>query len=594
MTAQFLNGVQLTNLSADPLGWATGSAYFNTALGCIRVYNGTSWVNSTTINGAPSYKHPQNNARSGRPRLNHTLIQPGTGGNPTTNLTWNSTRWGQELAAMAASGISNCLLQWCADVDPSSTRTPTAYYASPTIANNSAQLLPSIVTAAAAQSPPVAVWTGLGTYNGLNLPPSGGDYSDYYNFYACCAGLGGDPATGYPGGTTTAFYTTTGTNTFLSFQETVASQLYSIYGTSGLAGVYISQEMDGHYSAGSTAANNAAIYYQTLINYIHTNCPGWPVMVSPFFSNAPFLRTPAQFAADLLAMYCPSTVASRPDIIAVQTGTGDTANCTQLVVGEYFAAIAQEFAGTGIQIWGNADMYNTSGYALNIADLVGSMEAVAPYVEDFTGFSFTSQMSSVGMGTNFWQNGYNSAVFSPAVQTGIWSPAAPYLYCAETIPRVLATAAVAPSKSSIPYGSLVYLQEGVVVSNIKFVTNSTASSGTVSDGWYALCNSSGTVLGVTANNTTAWTANTDYTVALASSVLIPASGYYYVVFCCTVATTAPTFYGAVAPASGSSVLLGQTPALSCTWAAQAAPPTVGAGLLTQTVVATAPMYGAVS
>ncbi len=593
MTAQFLNGVQLTNLSADPSGWATGSAYFNTALGCIRLYNGTSWVNSTAINGTPSYKYPQNNIRSGSPRMNHTFIQPGTGSNPTSNLTWTQTRWNQELAAMQASGISNCMLQWCADIDPSSTRTPTAYYPSGTISNNSAQILTYIKTAAAAlTSNPITVWTGLATYNGLG---AGADNNDYYNFYTCCNGGTGTGSVGFST-TTSTFYTTAATNTFLSFQETVASQLYSIYGTSGLGGFYIPEEMDGNYSLGGTAQTNAATYYQSLISYIHTNCPGMPVMVSPFFSNPTLLQTPAQWAAILVATFLPANVAARPDILALQIGVGDTAAVTTNIAAEYFAAVSKAFAGSGVQLWGNTDMYYdpTGGGPISIADLTGSMQAVAPYVQDMTGFSFTSQMSPIGLGTNYWQNAYNASILSPATQTGIWSPAAPSLYTAETIPRVLATSAVAPSKSSIPYGSLVYLSEGVTISNIKFVTNSTASSGTVSDGWYALCTSSGTVLGVTANNTTAWTANTDYTLALTSSVLIPYSGYYYVVFCCTVATTAPTFYGAASPASGSSVLLGQSPMISCTWASQAAPPSVSGTLTSQTAVATAPMYGAVS
>lgn len=40
----FYGILQLTNLSSDPGGAAAGQMYFNTSLGKVRYYNGSSWI----------------------------------------------------------------------------------------------------------------------------------------------------------------------------------------------------------------------------------------------------------------------------------------------------------------------------------------------------------------------------------------------------------------------------------------------------------------------------------------------------------------------------------------------------------------------
>ena len=91
--------------------------------------------------------------------------------------------------------------------------------------------------------------------------------------------------------------------------------------------------------------NAAATYYQDLITYLHTNFPGIPVMVSPFYAGLQL--TPAQFALAVSQLWV-GTI--QPDIIALQSGAGDASigahNMTPGQISAYFAAVSSALAGS--------------------------------------------------------------------------------------------------------------------------------------------------------------------------------------------------------------------------------------------------------
>lgn len=123
---------------------------------------------------------------------------------------------------------------------------------------------------------------------------------------------------------------------------------------------------------------------------------------------------------------------------------------------------------------------------------------------------------------------------------------------AETIPRYLAGDNVAIAATGVVLSAGVPLQRGDLVSNITFVTATTAAV-TPTAGFAALYDPDGTLLAQTADfGSTARAANTAYTVALASAVLAEDWGLYYVALSFT-AGTVPTVRGL---ALGNAVIAG--------------------------------------
>lgn len=99
---------------------------------------------------------------------------------------------------------------------------------------------------------------------------------------------------------------------------------------------------------------------------------------------------------------------------------------------------------------------------------------------------------------------------------------------------------------------LVYLEAGTVVSNITFMSGTTAGA-TLTHTWFSLYSSALAKLAVTADDTSAaWAAVTAKTLALTAPYTVPTSGNYYLGVTC-VGTTMPTFTGSsgVALAAGT-------------------------------------------
>ena len=145
-----------------------------------------------------------------------------------------------------------------------------------------------------------------------------------------------------------------------------------------------------------------------------------------------------------------------------------------------------------------------------------------------------SQALVVGASTLEWDaNHYNGGNFLTATVTGA---------IAETAPGSSPWGAVTVGTSGVAHLHGIYLPKGVTITTISVVSGST-SAGTPTNQWFALCDSSRTVLRVTANDTTtAWNASTVKTLALTSTFTTTYSGLHYIAVCVT-ATTVPSFRG---------------------------------------------------
>ncbi len=117
-----------------------------------------------------------------------------------------------------------------------------------------------------------------------------------------------------------------------------------------------------------------------------------------------------------------------------------------------------------------------------------------------------------------------------------------------TLPRMGTMANTAIAATGVCHATAIALQAGDVITNITFVTATTAA-GTPTAGFAALYNgtvsaSTPTLMAQTADfGSTARAANTAYTVALAPAQTITTAGLYYVSISFT-ASTVPTLHGA--------------------------------------------------
>lgn len=114
---------------------------------------------------------------------------------------------------------------------------------------------------------------------------------------------------------------------------------------------------------------------------------------------------------------------------------------------------------------------------------------------------------------------------------------------AETIPAGAGFGATTGGASGVVHLHGIYLPKGVTITTITFVSGATAAV-TPTNQWFALCDSSRTVLRVTANDTTtAWGSSTVKSLNLTSTFTTTYSGLHYLA-CCVTAGTVPTFRGA--------------------------------------------------
>jgi hypothetical protein len=146
-----------------------------------------------------------------------------------------------------------------------------------------------------------------------------------------------------------------------------------------------------------------------------------------------------------------------------------------------------------------------------------------------------TQALVVGASTLEWDaNHYNGGNFVSATVSGA---------IAETVPAGAGFGATTGGASGVVHLHGIYLPKGVTITTITFVSGATAAV-TPTNQWFALCDSSRTVLRVTANDTTtAWGSSTVKSLNLTSTFTTTYSGLHYLA-CCVTAGTVPSFRGA--------------------------------------------------
>lgn len=132
----------------------------------------------------------------------------------------------------------------------------------------------------------------------------------------------------------------------------------------------------------------------------------------------------------------------------------------------------------------------------------------------------------------------------------------PTVVLGESMPRTGHIANVAPLTSGNQTFVLVWLEAGTLVTNVAFMSATTAAT-TPTNQWFSLYDASRNKIAVTADDTTtAWAANTLKTLALSSAYPVTASAYFYLGIM-VAAATVPTLFGAAtrSPLSGLAPVL---------------------------------------
>lgn len=214
-------------------------------------------------------------------------------------------------------------------------------------------------------------------------------------------------------------------------------------------------------------------------------------------------------------------------------------------------------------------------------DAAGAAAAVLPTQTGNSGKFLTTNGTAVSWGTPAGGTG-SSAVLQQrsALPSGVF---------AETFTRGVTGFAGVTLTSGQPRLTAIPLFAGEVVSAITFVTGGSTETGTTHS-WAALCDSGGTVVAISADDTVGtWPSSSAKKFTLASPYTVPTSGVYYTVLC-VVASTLPAPMGL----TGNSNVAALTPTIAATAPVNTGtPPTVGASIGTFANVAVS-LYAALS
>lgn len=156
---------------------------------------------------------------------------------------------------------------------------------------------------------------------------------------------------------------------------------------------------------------------------------------------------------------------------------------------------------------------------------------------------------------------------------------------AETFPRLLGLNSVQPTTGLVQFQPVALLA-GQVVTNLVAVTGS-AAGGAPTHGWYALLDSTGKVLAVSADQASGWQAvDTEFPLAMGSPFTVTTTGLYYTALSITAAVECNlvclgTYRGSAA---------GQVTKLAGTAGTVNAPPAVGSTLTLTATTNVSPLY----
>lgn len=258
---------------------------------------------------------------------------------------------------MKAAGITAVIDQWTVDMDANQ-----AYYPAPaTWYPEQANMVGPLVSVA--RSLNMTVWLGLG---------------NVYNWQAHASDA-------------------TWLANQLYVDEQTADQIWSVY-PGKFIGWYISNEVNDELLSTPAAVGPMTWFFTSLTQYLHTHDGDLPVMTSPTYAG--LNESTTAFAHSV------RNVLGAVDVLNVQDG-GGSGYIAPSDITNWFSAMSAAFAGTHTVLLQNADMFSVGG-PMAPANLQADLDATCGLVSGRTGFSFTTQMGPLDLGTSTYYNAYRS------------------------------------------------------------------------------------------------------------------------------------------------------------------------------------------
>jgi uncharacterized protein DUF4434 len=284
--------------------------------------------------------------------LGGTFLQPSS-----AVFAWTASRYQQELGEMHNVGIGSVIDQWTVDMDADQ-----AYYPDPTgWYPRSTNMVGMLASAAAPLH--MGVWLGLG------------NVYDWQAHASDASWLGNQ----------------------LYVDEQTANQLWSLY-PHQFTGWYISNEVNDSLLSTPAAVGPMTSFFTSLAQFLQTHDGDRPVMTSPTYSG--LNESTAQFAQSV------KSVLGAVTVLNVQDG-GGSGYIAPSDISNWFSALSSAFTGTRTALWQDADMYGTSG-PMPPAQLQADLQATCGYASARTGFSFSTQMGPLDLGTSTYYNAYKA------------------------------------------------------------------------------------------------------------------------------------------------------------------------------------------
>ncbi|MGH9123992.1 MAG: DUF4434 domain-containing protein [Acidimicrobiales bacterium] len=274
---------------------------------------------------------------------------------PSFAASWSLSRYGQDLSDMKAVGINTVILQETVDLDANLAYFPVSAGGFPQAPNVTGDL----IYEAAVHGSKVM----LGLTNANDWAVNAGNY------------------------------------TWLSYQlvtdEHLADRLYSLY-RGWFSGWYIPNEVDDYLLSAPSEVTPTTWFFNTLTQYLHTHDGAMSVMAAPFYQNT--WQTTAQYAAGVAQMF------AKVDIVNLQDGAGEGRSAAN--VATLFSAVAAAMAGHHPQLWDDPDMYRMGVGPMPPGQLQSNLQAACGAAVSWSGFSFSSQMEPLGVGTSTYYSSY--------------------------------------------------------------------------------------------------------------------------------------------------------------------------------------------
>lgn len=281
------------------------------------------------------------------PKFNGSFLQPWLAD------AWTSKQWSTEFQLMRTVGIDTLILQWTADSQAQTTVYPSG------LAGYTHSSAHDVV----GETLHWADRYGIHVYLGLN------EDGDWWSKYALDRSWFLDR---------------------MSVGRDLLTDLWNRYSQHrSLAGWYIALE-PWNSATNTDVLGTLGDGFALVADHAHA-LTHRPVSVAPFY-NAQTGQTPAQWSDTWAALLRRAAL----DIIALQDGVGAT-HATVTDLPAWFAATqhAIQRGRPATQLWSDTETYLIANYkTMPINDVVADIDAVAPYVQAITSFSFNHYLSS--------------------------------------------------------------------------------------------------------------------------------------------------------------------------------------------------------